>query len=727
MSIFSQVAVAAPDAILGTAIAFRQDSSPTKVNLGIGAYRTDEGFPYVFPVVREVEKGLVNDRSLDKEYLPIDGLAELKPASHISFSPPQPHPLSVVHPRLTQKLVFGENSKVLKEGRVASCQSLSGTGALRVAADFIASFLPNCKCVYLSKPTWSNHHNIFGLAAGLDIREYRYWDPATKGVEFEGLLEDLEEAPLTSVLVLHACAHNPTGVDITEAQWAEVLKVCDRRHLLPVIDLAYQGFATGDLERDALAVRMFADKFSGAFFVAQSFAKNLGLYGERIGMLHAVCATPGEADAVLSQLKVVARRMYSSPPLHGARILARILSSEERVQQWQAQLRCVAERIKRARELLRNGLEKKKTPGSWHHITDQIGMFSFTGLSREQCELLISKWHIYLLKNGRISIMAALWRWGLGSVPRRATLAALSADGCAPAATAAASTLLPSCFQQARGFGAGDLKIVAARMKSVKSIQKITKAMKMVAASKLRMDQKRLENGMPFALPVQRLVERMPVPEDKSDLTVLALTSDKGLCGGVNSSVCRLVRDTVKAAEGSGSRSLIIGVGDKVRSGLQRIFGDRFNRMITEVTRFPWSFANASAIAERIIKEDPARLVVVYNHFKSAVSYETLLLNLLTGRQAAKSTKQELAAFECEPELTEVWKDLHDFYCACTVYGCMLDNIASEQSARMSAMDNASTNAGEMISALTLRYNRARQAKITTELVEIISGANALE
>ncbi|KAL8437996.1 hypothetical protein ACSSS7_000566 [Eimeria intestinalis] len=339
MSVFSHVDVAPPDVILGTAIAFRQDPNPTKVNLGVGAYRTDEGLPYVFPVVKEVEKDIIDDPSINKEYLPIDGLAELKP--------------------LTQKLVFGEDSKILQEGRIVSCQSISGTGALRVTADFIASFLPECKCVYLSKPTWSNHRNIFGLAA---------------------------------------------GVDLTESQWAEVVKVCDRRRFLPVIDLAYQGFASGDLERDAMAVRMFAERFKGAFFVAQSFAKNLGLYGERIGMLHAVCATPGEAEAVLSQLKVVARRMYSSPPIHGARIVARILGCQERMQQWKQQLKCVAGRIERARKLLRTGLEKKETPGSWRHITDQIGMFSFTGLSSEQCELLISKWHIYLLKNGRISI-----------------------------------------------------------------------------------------------------------------------------------------------------------------------------------------------------------------------------------------------------------------------------------------------------------------------------------
>lgn len=295
-----------------------------------------------------------------------------------------------------------------------------------------------------------------------------------------------------------------------------------------------------------------------------------------------------------------------------------------------------------------------------------------------------------------------------------------------PAASAQQSLWAPRS-QQRRNFGAGDLKIVAARMKSVKSIQKITKAMKMVAASKLRMDQRRLENGMPFALPIQRILGRIPIPQEKGDLTVLALTSDKGLCGGVNSAVARLVRETVKTTEAEGSRAFIIGVGDKIRSALQRVFGDRFSRMFTEATRFPWSFATAAVIADRIIKEDPGRLTIVYNHFKSAVAYDTVSQNLLTGRQAARSTKQELAGFEFEPELTDVWKDVHDFYCACTVYGCMLDNIASEQSARMNAMDNASTNASEMISALTLKYNRARQAKITTELVEIISGANALE
>ncbi|PFH38622.1 ATP synthase F1 gamma subunit [Besnoitia besnoiti] len=288
---------------------------------------------------------------------------------------------------------------------------------------------------------------------------------------------------------------------------------------------------------------------------------------------------------------------------------------------------------------------------------------------------------------------------------------------------------IPSALeQQTRNFGAGDLKIVAARMKSVKSIQKITKAMKMVAASKLRMDQRRLEHGLPFATPISKLIQRIPVDSnEKGDLAILALSSDKGLCGGVNTFVAKQVRTLIKENELSGNSVQIYGVGDKIRSALQRTFGDRFRRMMTEVTRFPWNFTQACLVSERLMQDNPARLMVVYNHFKSAVAYDTLTLNILTPIQATQSAKEQLNAFEFEPERADVWKDLHDFYYASTVFGCMLDNVASEQSARMSAMDNASTNAGDMISALTLRFNRARQAKITTELVEIISGANALE
>ncbi|XP_026192714.1 aspartate aminotransferase 1 [Cyclospora cayetanensis] len=334
MSLFSEVPLAAPDPILGTAVAFKADTNPKKINLGIGAYRTDDGRPYVFQAVRTAEAGILQE--------------------------------------LTQNVLFGTNCPAIKEGRIASSQSLSGTGALRLVGDFIKHFLPACQ--------------------------------ATRNVDFERMMKTLEEAPLNSAVVLHACAHNPTGVDLSVSQWESILSVCESRQLLPVLDSAYQGFASGDLSRDAFSVRLFATKFQGVLFVTQSFAKNLGLYGERVGMLHAICGSPKEAEAVLSQIKIVARRCYSSPPLQGARIVARVLGDEQLRRQWEEELKLVAERIKDMRRLLRKGLEQKGTPGQWNHITDQIGMFSYTGLTKEQCELLISKWHIYLLKNGRISM-----------------------------------------------------------------------------------------------------------------------------------------------------------------------------------------------------------------------------------------------------------------------------------------------------------------------------------
>ncbi|KAF8822832.1 ATP synthase F1 gamma subunit [Cardiosporidium cionae] len=282
-------------------------------------------------------------------------------------------------------------------------------------------------------------------------------------------------------------------------------------------------------------------------------------------------------------------------------------------------------------------------------------------------------------------------------------------------------------FQPRRCFSGGNLKAVSDRIKSIKSIQKITKAMKMIAASKLKGDQRRLEAGFPFSQPTQKLMKRLPIDSnDKGDLTIIALTSDKGLCGGINSSVARQTRALILEAEGAGTKVTIYGVGDKIRNALIRLFGNRLGRIVNEVTKFPWSFTTASLLAERIIQDKPARLIIVYNHFKSLISFETLSMNILTEEQAEKLEKRELDSFEFEPERRDIWKDLHEFYFACTIYGCMLDNIASEQSARLSAMDTASGNAGEMLSSLSLKYNRARQAKITSELIEIISGANAL-
>ncbi|PFH38148.1 aspartate aminotransferase [Besnoitia besnoiti] len=382
-SIFQGLEEAPADPILGLETAFRADPDPRKVNLGAGAYRTEEGKPYVFRCVRQIDIDMAADVNLYKEYLPIDGLADLK--------------------KPTQELLFGEDSPAIAEGRICSTQALSGTGGLRVAAEFIKTFLPKCKTVYISDPTWPNHPNIF-KKAGLEVEYYPYWNPATLSINFEAMKHTLEAAAPHSVVLLHACAHNPTGMDLNEAQWREILEMCKRKQFVPIIDNAYQGYASGDIVRDGFSTRLFCNEGNMEMFVCQSFAKNMGLYGERIGMLHIVCASAERAKTVLSQVKRVIRPMYSSPPLHGARIVSRLLGDPHAKQAWLAELKELAGRVQGVRATLRGGLEAKGTPGKWNHITDQIGMFSFTGLSRDQAERMTKHWHIYMMGNGRISL-----------------------------------------------------------------------------------------------------------------------------------------------------------------------------------------------------------------------------------------------------------------------------------------------------------------------------------
>jgi len=279
---------------------------------------------------------------------------------------------------------------------------------------------------------------------------------------------------------------------------------------------------------------------------------------------------------------------------------------------------------------------------------------------------------------------------------------------------------------------AGGLNIVKARMKSVGSIRKITKAMKMVAASKLRHDERRMLNGIPFAKPAINLFARLPI-EKVSGITsdtYLGLTSDKGLCGGVNSAVGRGIRAKVIESEAAGRSARYFGVGGKGTSALRRLYGDRFIGTIEDVQKAGWNFATASVIAERVLASDPQTLTMVHNHFKSAIAYDTKRVNLVTKHQIKHLDKTEwskaIDPYNFEPSVHEIWDDLHEFYLASTIFGSMLDNITAEQSARMSAMESASKNAGEMLSKLTLQYNKARQTKITTELCEIISGATAL-
>jgi len=378
--------MAPTDPILGTSLAFQADTDPRKVNLGVGAYRTEDGKPYVLDVVKEAEEEILKETgtTINKEYSTIDGPADLK--------------------TLTQKLAFGDDSEAVASGRIASVQGLSGTGSLRVCAEFTKTFLsPEADEIWISKPTWGNHIAIFQVA-GLIVKEYPYYEAETRGFDFEGMLKALkEDAKPGSMVLLHACAHNPTGVDPTEEQWKAIATVMQEKQLIPLMDSAYQGYASGSLDTDAFATRLFAN-MGFEMFMCQSFAKNLGLYGERIGMLHVVCNSADEAKVVLSQLKMVVRPMYSSPPIHGALLVKKILGDPAKLAAWKKELSGMADRILEVRSLLRTGLEAKGTPGTWNHITDQIGMFSFTGLTPTQCERLISEHHIYLLKSGRISL-----------------------------------------------------------------------------------------------------------------------------------------------------------------------------------------------------------------------------------------------------------------------------------------------------------------------------------
>eukprot|EP00922_Rhytidocystis_sp_ex-Travisia-forbesii_P063843 GHVS01094951.1.p1 GENE.GHVS01094951.1~~GHVS01094951.1.p1 ORF type:complete len:332 (+),score=34.37 GHVS01094951.1:157-1152(+) len=304
--------------------------------------------------------------------------------------------------RPTQELVFGAGSSAVTEGRICSIQSISGSGALRLAGELVLQHLTGPKVVYISHPSWAIHKQMY-TALGFTIVDYPYWIPDSKSIDVKGMIECLETAEAGSLVILHPCAHNPTGMDPTQEQWHGIVDVVKRRQLLPLLDSAYQGFASGCLDEDSFAIRLFERSFN-ELFVCQSFAKNLGLYGERVGMLHVVCDSASTAAACLSQLKHITRTLYSSPPVSGARLALGVLTDATKHKLWMHELKGVATRIKALRQTLVDGLTSRGTPGNWDHITRQCGMFSFTGLSPSQCERLVCKWHVYLLKNGRISL-----------------------------------------------------------------------------------------------------------------------------------------------------------------------------------------------------------------------------------------------------------------------------------------------------------------------------------
>lgn len=380
-SIWSQVPLGPRDPILGITEAYKADTSPKKINLGVGAYRDDQGKPYILQCVQKAEEQL-NTIYKDKEYADISGLKEFCDVSaQLAYGTPSPVPLD----------------------QIAVMQSLSGTGALRLGGVFLSRFAPGSgRTVYIPTPTWGNHSNIF-KDSGLNCSNYRYWDTKSNGLDLAGMLQDISQAPSGSTILLHACAHNPTGVDPAVSQWEEICRVIKDKKHIAFFDMAYQGFASGDTEKDASAMRYFV-KQGIPCLVAQSYAKNFGLYGERVGAFSIPCNTPSEAAAVLSQLKMIARPMYSNPPVHGARIVTAILKSAELKQLWFKEVKIMADRIIKMRKELRTELETLGSHLSWNHMTDQIGMFCYTGLKTEQVQQLTDEHHVYLTKDGRISM-----------------------------------------------------------------------------------------------------------------------------------------------------------------------------------------------------------------------------------------------------------------------------------------------------------------------------------
>lgn len=298
--------------------------------------------------------------------------------------------------------MLGKDSPSIKAGRVATIQTLSGTGGLGLGMIFIKRFMPAGTKVYISDPSWANHKNI---AAGNDLEYvlYKYYNKATGGLDYDGFKGDLEAAPEGSVILLHVCAHNPTGVDLNRGQWEEIRGVMEKRKLVPFFDCAYQGFATGDLDGDAFAVQMF-DKAGMEMMITQSYSKNFGLYGERCGALSFVTDSADTVKNITSQMSRIVRQNYSNPPRHGAQIVATVLKEPAYFKEWSDQLQVMVDRILDMRKTLHAELTALGTPGDWSGIITQIGMFSFTGLSLEQCERMMEKHHVYLLKNGRVSM-----------------------------------------------------------------------------------------------------------------------------------------------------------------------------------------------------------------------------------------------------------------------------------------------------------------------------------
>lgn len=380
-SLFSNVELAPRDPILGLTEAFNADSRANKVNLGVGVYYDDQGRIPLLSVVKAAEKTRLEAQP-PRGYQPIEG--------------------SPAYDQAVQRLLFGENSSLMSSGRVVTVQGLGGTGALKVGADFLKRLAPAAE-VYISDPSWENHRALFE-AAGFVVNAYPYYDAASKGVNFAAMKSKLATLSSGTIVVLHACCHNPTGADLTAEQWQQIVEIVRERRLVAFLDIAYQGFAEG-IEPDAFAVRLFAE--SGlSFFVSSSFSKSFSLYGERVGALSIVTSNPDEAGRVLSQLKRTIRTNYSNPPSHGAAVVATVLGNAELRKQWGEELAGMRERIRAMRAALAEKLRARNTPQDFAFITRQRGLFSYTGLNAAQVERLKSDYGIYAVSSGRICVAA---------------------------------------------------------------------------------------------------------------------------------------------------------------------------------------------------------------------------------------------------------------------------------------------------------------------------------
>ncbi|MCE9641053.1 MAG: aspartate/tyrosine/aromatic aminotransferase [Betaproteobacteria bacterium] len=379
-SIFAAVEMAPRDPILGLNEAFNADKNPNKVNLGVGVYFGDDGKIPLLAAVKSAEKARLEAQP-PRGYQPIEGTPAYNGA--------------------VQNLMFGKDSELLAAGRAITCQCLGGTGALKVGADYLKRLLPD-SAVYISDPSWENHRALFE-GAGFKVENYAYYDAATRGVNFAGMKAALAAMPAKSIVVLHACCHNPTGADLTAAQWAEVVAAIKERNLVAFIDMAYQGFADG-IKPDAAALDLFSA--SGLqFVVSSSFSKSFSLYGERVGALTIVTADKDESARVLSQVKRVIRTNYSNPPTHGGAVVAAVLASAELRQQWEDELGGMRDRIR----AMRNSLVEKLTAAGatgFEFIKVQRGMFSYTGLTAAQVEKMRADYGIYAVSTGRICVAA---------------------------------------------------------------------------------------------------------------------------------------------------------------------------------------------------------------------------------------------------------------------------------------------------------------------------------